>query len=223
MRPNAAQIRQWESFKQVAKRADLEIRATSLEVQNLALAVQFAKSKNIPINVDMPQIIAQTQDIAKINKRLKEAIIGVEVEDLGLRFRSNDIDIMAPAGTSPDMVNKYQLAGWIVIAVGIVIGMSIIAYMAALRQQNDELHAKVSVLVDEVDAQLCADPGSDLCKEWTETKQRERFLERQNLIDSLTQDASGLPDAVVKIGGALTGVLIPIAIIAIAYAWSKGK
>lgn len=222
MRPNAAQIRQWESFKTVAKRADLEIRATGLEVQNLALAVQFAKSKNIPINVDMPQIIAQTQDIAKINKRLKEAIIGVEVEDLGLRFSNNDIDIMAPAGASPDMVNKYEL-GWIVIAVGIVIGMSIIAYMAALRQQNAELHAKVSVLVDETDTMLCADPNSDLCKEWTETKQRERFLERQNLIDSLTQDAAGLPDAVVKIGGALTGVLIPIAIIAIAWAWSKSK
>lgn len=222
MIPNAAQIRQWESFKTVAKRADLEIRATGLEVQNLALAVQFAKSKNIPINVDMPQIIAQTQDIAKINKRLKEAIIGVEVEDLGLRFSNNDIDIMAPAGASPDMVNKYEL-GWIVIAVGIVIGMSIIAYMAALRQQNSELHAKVSVLVDETDTMLCADPNSDLCKEWTETKQRERFLERQNLIDSLTQDAAGLPDAVVKIGGALTGVLIPIAIIAIAWAWSKSK
>jgi hypothetical protein len=222
MKPTAAQIRQWSSFKQVAKRTNLEVRATSLEVQNLSLLVGFTKSKNVPFAVDLPAIVAEFKQINTRNERLKEAILQVELGAFGLRFTKNDIDILAPPGTSDDIVTKHQL-GWLVYAIGITIGIGVIAYMAALRHQNAELNAKVSSLVDEGDSLLCADPNSAQCQEWTETKQKERFDARENLIDSITGQAQGLPDAVVKIGGALTGVLIPIAVIVGAWAWAKSK
>lgn len=213
VKPTGAQVALWERFKQVAKRADLEIRANKLRAVNLALGVQFAKRKGIPLNVDAAGLLEQVKRIDAKNERLKNVIMAVELEELGLRFVNNDIDIMAHPGTSPDLVAKYQLSGWPIIVAGIVVVTVVIGWLAALRQQNAELESKLSASIDDVDALLCGDPGSDNCKEWNQIKAQNRYDERESMIAMLGQAAKNFPDTVKKIASIGLAIVIPLAII----------
>jgi hypothetical protein len=221
LKPTAAQVALWERFKQVAKRADLEIRANKLRAVNLVLGVQFAARKQIPLNFDVTGLLEQMKRVDAKNERLKNVIMAVELEELGLRFVNNDIDIMAHPGTNPDVVAKYQLSGWPIIVAGIVVATVVIGWLAALRQQNAELESKLSASIDDVDALLCGDPGSDTCKEWNQIKAQNKYDERENMIDTLGKAAENFPDTVKKIASIGLTVIIPLAIIYLAAAMDR--
>ena len=221
MKPTAAQVALWNRFKQVAKRADLEIRANKLRAVNLALGVQFAKRNQIALPFDAVPLLEQMKRIDAKNERLKRTIMAVELEELGLRFRNNDIDIMAHPGTSPDVVAKYQLSGWPIIIAGIVVVTVVIAWLAALRQQNAEIGPKLSGMVDDVDSLLCGDPADPKCVEWNKIKEQNKYHERENLIDSIEKAAKQFPDTVKKVAGIGLAVVIPLAIIYMAFALDR--
>ncbi len=215
VKPTAAQVALWNRFKQVAKRADLEIRANKLRAENLALGVQFAKRNQIPLKFDAPVLLEEMQRIAAKNERLKNTIMAVELEELGLRFRNNDIDIMAHPGTSPDVIAKYQLSGWPIIVAGIVVAAVVIGWLSALRQQNAEIAPKLTGMVDDVDALLCGDPNDPKCIEWNQIKKQNKYHERENLIDSLEKAAKEFPDTVKKVAGISLAIVLPLAVVAL--------
>lgn len=223
MKPTAAQVALWNRFKLVAKRADLEIRANKLRAVNLALGVQFASRNQIALPFHAVPLLAQMKHIDAQNERLKTTIMAVELEELGLRFRNNDIDIMAHPGTSPDVIAKYQLSGWPIIVAGIVVVTVVIAWLAAERQKNAEIGPKLSGMVDDVDSLLCGDPADPKCVEWVKIKEQNKYHERENLIDSLEQAAKKFPDTVKKVASMGLAIIVPLAIIYMAFAMDRNR
>jgi len=221
MEPTNAQIEVWQSFKAVAKRADLEIRATQLTVEQLAVISAFYKSKNMP-PMPIGPLLAKAAEIHRKNERLKEVIIAVELEKLGLRFEDGDIDIMAPPGTNSDVIAQYQLNGLPIIIVGIAVGVAIIAYIAALRQQNAEVFSKLSALKDDAESMLCAEPSSAQCTEWKIAKESAGYDRRENAIDQVSEAAENLPDTVKKLAmGAGIGIAVAVLGAAAYLLWNK--
>lgn len=222
--PTQQQIDIWESFKAVSQRCHLEVQACKLRAENCALAVSFAKTKGLAANVDVQSLVAGARQVEKRDEQLKETTLGVELGELGLRFRGRDFDIMAPSGTPPDVYAKYQLTGWPIIVAGIVVGAAAIAWLSATRQSNHELSGKLSALTDEMDATLCADPSSPTCAEWIDTKEREGFNRRENLIDQLDRASEGLPNVVKTIGAGLHwGLTLVLIGAAAVFIWDRKR
>ena len=222
--PTAAQIEVWESFKLVAQRHQIETNIASKLAENAALAVGFAQSKGKAQNVSIAPIVAEVRRLERNAQNLTKIVMDVDLGKLGLRFRGRDFDVMSPSGTPADQLTQYQLSGWPIIVVGIVVAAGIITWLAAERQRGDECCGKLSALTDEMDAMLCSDPNSSDCREWTAAKEREGFNERKNLIDTWRQMAAGLPEVVKTLGGglhlALTVALIGAVVV---FAWQGKK
>lgn len=217
--PSPGQLEIWQSFKAVFARADLEVNITSWTAENCAMAVQFAHSKNLAPTVDITGLLSELQAVRGRREKLKEAILGVELEKLGLRFQGGDIDLMAESGTSGDVVAHYQLTGWHIILAGIVVGGAIIAYMAALRHQNHELHGKLSGITDDMNALLCGDSSSALCAEWEAAREQNGYNQRENMIDQAQAAADALPDVVKKAASWGLSIGIPLALVAAVFLW----
>lgn len=221
-KPTQAQVAFWDAFKQVARRAALETQSTMLEFEQLKTLYAFRQSKGMPVGFDPVAIAAQAKTVYDRGEKLKNSISGVELGTLGLRFGSGEIDIMAPPGTSDDVIANYALNGWPIIIAGIVVGGSIIAWLSASRQQASELGGKLSALKDDGDSLMCADPSSQLCAEWTKAKELSGYERRENVIDQIEQQAAALPDAVKKFSAGL-GVGVAVAAVAVAgyLLWAK--
>jgi hypothetical protein len=223
MTPTGAQLNHWARFKQVARRADLGIQAANLTAQNLVLAINYAKTVAQPISPAVHTELKKLQQLNQQNAKLKQAINGVEIDELGVRFRGNEMDILVVPGTSEDIWAKYQQFGWLVLVAGIVIGASVVTVIAALITGYIEADAKLSSMTDELDAQFCIDPNSAECKDWEALKQREGYAQRNNLISQLKSEANSLPSSVGKIASSIGLALIPVAIIVLGWAWGKGR
>ena len=220
-----AQLGVWQSYQAVARRLDLEVKTMMLELEQLKTLHDFKTRKGLTVNFDPIQIAADAKTVFDKNEKLKTVIFAINTNELGLRFRGNELDVMAPAGTTDDQITPYHLsAALLVIVIGVVVATSIIAYMAALRQQNYELHRKVSTLVDVGDSMLCADSSSPQCEEWKQEKEREGWNRRENVIDQTKQQLAGLPDKVKTLAQGL-GIGFAVAAVAVAgfLLWDKKK
>lgn len=214
-----AQAQRWAQFKLMAKRLDFELQAANLRGQNFVLASNYAAS--IGAAVPPRALLDELTRINQTNERLKEAIIGVELGDLGLRFRGNEIDIMAPPDANADLLAKYPQFGISHILIGIAIGAALVTAVAAYITRTTEIESKLSVLTDEMDSHFCADESSAECHGWQDLKNRENFEERKNLIDRAKDAAKDFPDNLANIAQSIATILIPIAVIVVAYMWGK--
>lgn len=219
----ASQLKTWESYKQVAKRMNLETQALQKQTELLVLTVGFAQRNGKATNINLAQKIESAKSLVSKEQKLQHIIGAVETGDLGLRFRGGDFDIMAPADMSPDELAQYQLGSIHIIVAGILVAATAIAYMAYLRDKIAEEEAINSAIVDDVDALLCNDQNPELCTEWSQIKTQNRYMERRSFIDRLKAMANALPDFVTKAFGLAATVAGGIAIFYLVSLWRKNE
>jgi len=161
---------------------------------------------------DLEPWISDFQELQRDNDRLQKIIRDVELGKLGLREsiqKSGDIDVMAPPGTSNDIVADYQL-GWVLLVIGIVVAVGLVAIFAYKTAKANQLEHQYKPLYNYCDSKLRGNP------EW-EQKKRSVFVERQTTWQKFEKAAKKI------IGGAGAGLAIAIPIIGIivASSWVK--
>jgi hypothetical protein len=222
--PTQAQIRTWLSIKDVAKRCDIEIRAMQERFKQVQIYHAFCTSKNLPITFDARALSSEALQVYDRNERLKKAIGAVELEKFGLRFRGNEVDIMAPPGTTGDEIGPYQLTGWPIIIVGVVVVYAVIEIIADQRQRAYDTYRKASNIVEHGDAQLCADPTSQTCADWRAVKAENSFEEQNGNIAGLFDEAKDWPEKVKNwFKAAGSGIAFAAVIVAGYLLWERKK
>lgn len=220
--PTQAQLKTWQSVKDVAKRCDLEIRAMQERFKQVQIYHAFCTSKNLPVTFDAAALSAAAQLIYNRNERLKKAIGAVEMEKFGLRFRGGEIDIMAPPGTTSDEIAPYQLSGWFIIIAGVVVVYAVIEIIADQRQRAYDTYRKASNIVTHGDAQLCSDPTSQTCADWQQVKEENNFEEQNGSIAGLFDEAESWPDKVINFSKNVgIGIGIAAVIVAGVMLWQR--
>lgn len=220
--PTQAQIKTWESFKAVAKRSDLEIRAAMLRFKQVQTLHRFLTERGMPIWFDVEQLAAEARFVYNRNERIKKCIEQVELGRFGLRFERGEIDIMAPPGTTSDEIAPYQFRGFPIIIIGAVVAYAIIEIIADQRQKAYDTYRKASNIVAHGDEQLCADPNSQQCRDWEAVKAENNFEEQNSNIGGLFDDAKEWPTTVKNwLKGAAGGLAIAAIAVAAFLLWSK--
>jgi hypothetical protein len=159
---------------------------------------------------EIMQWINAVSDLQSRDIRIQRTIGDVELERLGLRESGDDIDIMAPPGTTDDELSQYRDLGWIPIAIGVVVVIGVLAMLYHEHQEANELRKKYKPLYDLANDKLRGDP------QWEEKKRSVEFARRKSTWERLETAAKSL------VGGAKIGIAIaiPIAILVL-WSWLK--
>jgi hypothetical protein len=220
--PTEAQVKTWESFKGVAHRADLETRAAMIRFNQVKLLYEFQMTHDLPVTFDQEQLSREARLIYDRNERIKKAIEQVELGNFGLRFRANEMDIMAPSGTSGDMIAPYQFSGWFVFIAGVVVAYAIIEIIADQRQRAYDTYRKCTNIIEHGDEQLCADPSSQTCTDWRRVKIENDIEEQNGNIAGLFNEAKNWPEKVKNwLKAAGSGIAIAAVIVAGFLLWQR--
>lgn len=208
------QQKQWDRYKKSVKNNELIVEANAIRSKMAMVAMNYAGQHQIhlPYNSEWDAKLALLRKALNRSKRLIDAVAS---ETLGIRFVGDDIDIMAPAGMSDDEIAEYQTLGWILIAVGIVVVASVIAHSLWVQKQNEELRVKFNNLLYVADNKFCANPESNICKNWINRKKQENFTARKGTIEMLEDGIVSIGQTIKK--GAGIGLMIAIPLLAWAY------
>lgn len=218
MTAKAKQERLWNRFLSVAKNCELVVSANALRASMGAAALQFGEQNGIQIHFD-PQVTLRYSEDRKYQARLRKLIYGVETNKLGLRFREEDFDILAPNTWNEDQVAEYSQLGWILIATGIVIVTAVIGHSLWLYKREQEIRQKYNELLATADSKFCKDPNSPLCGTWLEKKKTENFEPKKSTIEILE---AGIKTITSSTGSALKwGLAIAIPLLAWSYLGKK--
>jgi hypothetical protein len=194
--PTPAQVERWESFKGVAKRRDIEIRATMIRFQQLQTLHNFLTANNLPVNFDAPGIAAAAQNLYQNNERLKRCIEQVEL----------------------------GFSGWFVFIAGVIVVYAAIEVLADMSQRNHDLYEKATRVIEHADTELCADPQSQKCIDWNKAKADNNFDEQHGTIFGLFDEAKNWPNKVKPaLAGLTTGLIIAAVAVGIFLLWDKKR
>lgn len=215
MRPTSAQIRTWEQFKAEAHAVELLNRALVSVTDNAMAADNFGKTQGIDLTSRYGPLYRRAEQLSLTNARLSRVVAAVDAELLGVRFRpTGDFDILAPETMSSDELAQYNLNGfgWVLIAVGVVVVASAVAWIAWLRKENNELVEDYNALLAETDQRYCADPSSSTCRAWLARKSEVKYDQKQAATDDLVGQAKAIGKTILR--GAQWGLIVAIPLLA---------
>lgn len=214
------QQRRWAYLKAAVRNAELIMEANGIRADMARTAIDFGKkySVSLPHNPD----IFQKQDILRkgIN-RIKKLIDAAESEKLGVRFTKQDIDIMALPEMTDDEIAEYHNLGFVFVLVGVAIIVGAVGYAYMVDGENKNLRTDFNQLLNTYDLHYCADPTSDMCKNYQDTKVDHNFVAKAGTIDQLEKGVKDLGKFIAENAG--TGIAIAVAVGMIAYAWKGTK
>lgn len=214
----AKQKKLWRDYKRNVENIDLRCQANAVRVQMCYAALDFGNRNNLPIAFDTQAFDKHFMLVRAVN-RAKRLIDAVESEKLGLRFTHGDIDIMAPPDMTADEIAEFQMMGFVLIAVGVVVIAGIIATQIIWNNESLKLTDEYNHLLEQSDNKYCADPASPTCAAWLNRKKAEGFKPKKNIIERLE---SGIK-AVASSATSGLGIGIALAIPLAAYIFAKGN
>lgn len=203
------QVAKFEKIKKLGSAINQYAKAAKMRAETIAEGVRIGRENGVSLP-DAISFISEVQNFQETDRKLQLIIGAVMVGDLGVRDSSisNDIDIMAPAGTTDDELIQYQLSGIPLIVIGVVVVYGIITVAYSQYHRAERIKSKYNEAKAYVDDRLCADPGSPQCSEWETFKLSPTQTARESLWDDIEQGARDLGQAV--IGGTKWGLIVGI-------------
>lgn len=210
--------RRWSIFKASVNNCSLIVEANGVRLDLLRSGVEFGKTIGVSVPVKSDWWI-YVDESRKAVMRFQRLIKFVDKEELALRFTTNDIDIMAPPGTTDDEIAQYQKFGFIIAAtIGyIVIVSAVYTTTTYLFTKNEKLAEQVNnqIYLNEVNFGKHKDP--EVRQRWQQLKTDKNFQPKKSVIKSLTDGITDLGDFLKEKTG--MGLTIAVPIIALLLLW----
>jgi hypothetical protein len=206
-----AQLAKWDNIVATARAINLRVKAAAIGARNIAAIVQIGRRHGIELG-DSVAYLSTVQQLQAKDDKYQRIINAVLTEELGIRFRGGEIDIMAPADSTDDELIQYQGLGIAGIVIGIVIVFGAVAFGAHFFMESTKIAKRNKLLVKQSKRQLCADPDSDECEELETFLASDEYQDTQSLYDSAMEAAD---DAGELIRGGLhwgVALAIPVAL-----------
>jgi len=231
--PTPEQLRLFERSKESARALNMEANALRYRAECVGDAVRIASQYSVQIPGAF-EYIQKIQSFIERDQRIQKTIGSCITGTLGIRTSSQmvgDLDIMAPPGTSDDVLNQYYrrlnpesfefgLPPWLII-IGVVVVVGILAALAHEHEQAGKLRNQYKPLMKKADELLCSNPSDPKCLAWKQEKQKVSFTERQGFWERLE---NGAADILRKLStGAQWGLAIAIPAVAAFLIWSWSK
>lgn len=207
--PNSSELATWYRLISEHQKALTAVHICEAVLQNAIIVFKFANERGVTIQAIPAELERRYLNVKQTIDTLTRAIRGAQDLSLGVRFRSGDVDILAPDLESA----RDQGFGAVVLIIAgvVVVGAAIaVAYWATANAL--EIAQKARAIVKKADAKLCADPSSSLCYEWKNEKQTTVFQKNETLADTIKSGIS-------RVGGGL--VIGLIALVAVGLFWRK--
>lgn len=213
-----AERRKVDGWLKSVERLDRASFLVDLHVVQYAVALDFGKKMGIAL----PGI----GDIAEKSKLLRLAInrakrwaVLLKSGALGVQFSEGDFSILAPPGTSDDVIADYKSMGMIVaFVVGAIVAVGVIAYVALLESHNTTLVKRIETLRYDAGAKFCDDPNSVICQTWLQREKAEGYKQTEGKIESVKKWLSGAAESAKTGLGWGIAIAIPLVLI-----WLSGK
>lgn len=187
----AAELAKWDKLVKIARAINLRTQAAALGVRNVAAAVGIAQQHGI----DLPESTAQISTVQQLQQKdvkFQNIMGAVEVEDLGVRFKGGDLDIMAFPGTTDDELIQYQGLGLVGIVIGVVIVSGAIAFGAHFFMESTKIAKRNKALERRNDELLTGEALED----WQEFKASPEYTDNQSLYDDMMEAADEAGDII---------------------------
>lgn len=191
----------WSASQQAMQRITAMAYAVRLQYENVKTIASFYRDRGI--NFPEPEIANTEQRMATAIKAIDE-LRRMHCDVTGQRIGV----ALSPSGNDLDLVEPGSTIGaiWIPIAIGVVVVAGIIARWAYLEKEINTISDHYNGILIRADQSLCADPNSQMCKDWKSTKAKGGYTKRETIVDSVKS-------AVGKVGGyASTGLGVGLAI-----------
>jgi hypothetical protein len=178
-----------------------------LQLSNIVQAHMFAKERGVKLkHADLPTLEARMNTAFGQIETLRRN--HCEVNGLRLAVSpsatGDDLDIVRPP-------EQTMGAIWIPIAIGAVVVAGIIARWAYLEKEVQDISDQYNGVLRRADMNLCADPNSQMCKDWESQKEAGGYHKNETLMDSVKT-------AVRRVGGGIgVGLSLLIPILALIY------
>lgn len=203
------QVAKFEKFKKIGSAINKYAKAAKMRGETIAEGIRIGRDNGVSLP-DAVAFISEVQNFQETDRKLQLIISAVLVGDLGIRdsSRNNDLDIMAPSGTTDDELMQYQLGSITAIVIGVVVLYGAITVAYSQYQRAERIKAKYTEAKAYVDNRLCADPSSPQCAEWKAFKSSPSQTERESFWDNLEKLAKRIAESV--IGGTKWGLIVGI-------------
>ena len=195
---------QWDRFQRVA--------ANLIKFGEIAKVRLHQLSTLDMMGINTNDLRPALTESVKAGRVARATRLHVQSGRLGVRLSSSgtDIDLMAPAGTSPEEI-QGMFSGVVIIAIGVVVVVSLVVTAIGALNEAVKVEERAKNLVAGADQLLSNDPLKK--SQWESLKKTENWKVDAGLIDRLSQ-----------MGGSLlsnAGLLLAIGVVV--YSFAKGS
>jgi len=215
----------YDKARTLAANIELLNDANQIRMDMIGHCALFGAENGILLSLD-PLVKTERLELQKQNNRIQHIMSDIENNKLGIRPNSNytDIDVMGDPSMTPDEKAQYSGLGGvftlIVLGVVVVAGLIIhewMIYEALEKERNDK-----KKILEYANSKFCSDPRSEVCAKWIETKNRNDFEAKTDLISKIEAALKKVGEEareIVKKGGSALVVMLPLLLLF--FAWGK--
>lgn len=205
--------RRWKLFKTATRNLELLTESNGIRLNLMQAAVDFGSQNGITVSHN-PEDLKYVDVTRKFVNRSKRLIDAVELEELALRFTHNDIDIMAPPGTTSDEIAQYQSLDFFIVATitYVVVWSSIYAATTYALDHSEKLATTNNNQIYKNDMNFGTHKDPQIRQRWKEMKKEKDFQPKKSIIGDLMDGIQGLGDFMKKKAG--MGLVIAVPVIA---------
>jgi hypothetical protein len=141
--------------------------------------------------------------------RLLSLVRKVQDNELAVRFRNGDIDIVDPT---------QNMGAFLLVAIGAVVLLGAVALAGYLWNELGDCEKELRIINGATDKAFCEEESSETCAEWKKYKIEARIDERKNWADKIS---TGLGTSIKT--GAKWGLAVAIPLVVAAFIWRDQK
>lgn len=200
--PTASEMSRWRELLKQHEKASIAVDMAGFLLQNIYTSYSFAKENDVTVPEFDPSLETRYYDVRQSFETSKKAIRLVEDHQFGIKTNGSDIDIIEPPQTT--------FSGFIIpVAIGIVVLATAIGTAIWQSKIATDIANEYRKLLFDTNQIFCANPNSQLCKNWIQYKKVKKYDQNTKIADSLGETLKKGVKTVA--GGLATGLLVAVA------------